>query len=658
MRFSSRFHSTLVPALALLGARAVAQPAAPSGRDTTALGAVVVTATRVPVATSTATVTVLSGADLRARGVTRVSDALREVPGMHIVQSGSSGGATSLFLRGGQSNYTKVLIDGVPANLPGGSYDLAFLTTDNVERIEIVRGPASVLYGSDAVSGVIQIFTRRGSGPATATASARGGTYGTFDGDAGVAGGSARAGYSAEVAHHASAGVLPDFNDFRNTVVSALVRGRPDDRTDARLTARYSDGVFHYPTDGSGVVVPFQQARRLDRRLTVGLDAGRFFTSRVEGRVALADNEVRGRSVDDPTAADDTLRFYSRTTTTDRRRSGDMRLNVYVTPSNVLTGGAELSQQRELSDGTSQFQRFDPSATHFDERRQNAAYYAQWVGTASDALSYTASGRIDDNNRFGTFATYRLGLGYTLPSGTRVRGAVGTSFKEPLFSEQFNTSFTTGNLDLEPERAGTWEAAIEQSFLGGRGRLGATYFDQRFRNLIQYRSTPQGSPAGPNYFNVADARANGLELEGSLAAVAGTTVRAAYTYLHTRVNDAGFGASGTFVLGERLLRRPAHTASVTLLRSFASRASASATVQYVGERDDRDFAAFPANSVILGGYATLDAAADVRLFQAGHGGAVALTARVENALDRRYAGVFDFAAPGRTVLVGARLGGR
>ncbi|AHG90671.1 TonB-dependent receptor [Gemmatirosa kalamazoonensis] len=653
-----RSFATLVPALALLGARAAAQPPAPNGRDTTSLGPVVVTATRVPVAASTSSVTVLSGADLRARGVTRVADALREVPGMHLVQSGSFGGATSLFLRGGQSNYTKVLIDGVPANLPGGSYDLAFLTTDNVERIEIVRGPASVLYGSDAVSGVIQIFTRRGVGPATPTASARGGTYGTFDGDVGVAGGSARAGYSVGIAHHASSGLLPENNEFRNSVASALVRVRPDDRSDARLSARYSDGTFHYPTSGSGAVVPFQHARRGDRRLTVGLDAGRFLASRVEGRVALTDNETRGRSVDDPTAPADTQRFYSRSTSADVRRSGDARVNVYVTPADVFTAGIELSRQSEQSDGTSQFQRFAPSSTHFDERRANTAYYAQWVGRAGAALSYTASGRIDDNDRFGTFGTYRVGAGYALPAGTRLRAAVGTSFKEPLFSEQFTTSFTTGNPDLAPERATTWEAAVEQSLAGGRATLGATYFDQRFRNLVQYRATPTGSPAGPNYFNVASARANGVELEASVADVAGATVRAAYTYLHTRVDDAGFGASGTFVLGERLLRRPTRTASLTALRPFGRRVSAGATLNYVGARDDRDFASFPATAVVLGGYATLDASLDVRLLDAGPRAPVALTARVENALDRRYEGVFNFAAPGRTVLVGVRLGGR
>jgi vitamin B12 transporter len=318
----------------------------------------------------------------------------------------------------------------------------------------------------------------------------------------------------------------------------------------------------------------------------------------------------------------------------------------------------ELSRQRELSDGTSQFQRFAPNSTHFDERRRNAAYYAQWLGHAVGKLSYSASARLDDNDRFGTFGTYRVGAGYTLPTGTRLRAAAGTSFKEPLFSEQFTTSFTVGNPDLKPERAGTWEAAVEQTLPGGRVTIGATYFDQRFRNLVQYRATPRGSPAGPNYFNVAVARANGVEIEAAASNVAGATVRTAYTYLHSRVDDAGYGAGGTFVLGERLLRRPTHTGSLSAARAFGARASASATVTYVGERDDRDFGAFPATAVVLGGYATVDASADVRVLDAGSRAPLALTLRVENALDRPYEAVRNFPAPGRTVLVGLRLGGR
>src|SRR5213592_3299122 len=126
---------------------------------------VVVTATRVAVPAVTAAATVLEGDELRARGVEYVLDALREAPGAALVQTGSFGGLASLYLRGGNDNFVRVLIDGVPVNDPGGAFDFANLTTENVDRIEIVRGPASVLYGSDAVTGVVQIFTRRGGGP-------------------------------------------------------------------------------------------------------------------------------------------------------------------------------------------------------------------------------------------------------------------------------------------------------------------------------------------------------------------------------------------------------------------------------------------------------------------------------------------------------------
>ena len=134
--------------------------------DTARTAPVIVTATRLPLNQSTlpVAVTVITGEELRLRGVTSMADALADVTSAYIAQSGSQGGTTSLFLRGGESKYVKVLIDGVPANEPGGSYDFASLTTDNVERIEIVRGPASVIYGADAVAGVVHVITRRGVG--------------------------------------------------------------------------------------------------------------------------------------------------------------------------------------------------------------------------------------------------------------------------------------------------------------------------------------------------------------------------------------------------------------------------------------------------------------------------------------------------------------
>src|SRR3954462_1202670 len=174
--------SFALAAVAVLDSRTSAGQSA----DTTRLGTVVISASEVPrpAASLWQAVTVLSGNDLRARGITRVSDALREVPGATLVQSGSYGAITSLFLRGGESRYTKVLIDGVAVNAPGGSFDFSHLTTDNIDRIEIVRGPASVLYGADAVTGIVQIFTRRGTASKTLSLGARGGTYNSLDADA------------------------------------------------------------------------------------------------------------------------------------------------------------------------------------------------------------------------------------------------------------------------------------------------------------------------------------------------------------------------------------------------------------------------------------------------------------------------------------------
>ena len=175
-------------AVATVGLTAAA--AAQETQDTIRLKDVTVTATRVPVSAGAlaSSITVLHGEELQARGIRNVSDALRTVPGLYVVENGSFGAATSLFLRGGESDYVKVLIDGVAVNQPGGAFNFANLTVTNIERIEILRGPASVLYGSDATVGVVQIFTKRGDGPFRVSAGSRAGTYGSFGFDMDVSG--------------------------------------------------------------------------------------------------------------------------------------------------------------------------------------------------------------------------------------------------------------------------------------------------------------------------------------------------------------------------------------------------------------------------------------------------------------------------------------
>src|SRR5207247_7126205 len=223
--------------------------AAQQPQDTVVLKPVVVTATRVPVAADLggSAVTVLRGVDLVAQGVRTVADALETVPGVDIVETGSVGGQTSLFMRGGESDYVKVLLDGVPLNQAGGGIDLAHLTTDNVDRIEVVRGPVSVLYGSDAMTGVVQIFTRTGAGRTRIGADLQAGTYSSLDGALDVAGGTTSLGSAARVSRFPSDRLYSYHDQCRNTVVNARPPGRPGARHGVGLRCGYGRALHSLP---------------------------------------------------------------------------------------------------------------------------------------------------------------------------------------------------------------------------------------------------------------------------------------------------------------------------------------------------------------------------------------------------------------------------
>jgi vitamin B12 transporter len=638
----------LVPAVAFAATTLRAQ----EPRDTVQLPELVVTATRLPMplASTTAAVTVISGDALRAHGITTVADALRTVNGAAVVETGPLGSTTSLFLRGGESNMVRVLLDGVPLNAPGGAVDLANLTTDDVERIEIVRGPASVLYGSDAVAGVVQIFTRGGRGGPHWEAGARGGSLGSRSADLSLATGGRAADASLAVSHRTTDGLYAFNNAYRDDVVSASAGLAPEGRTLARLSLRYTNALYRYPTDGSGNVVYHHQFQT-SSGVVASLDAGRYVAPRLEARLLLGLTENTGRQDQQPNSPADTLGYYA-FWSADRvsRRSADARLNWHLAPATVLTGGAALETEAERSSNVSQSQ-WGPSAGSLVVSRWNRAYYAQAVTGAGPHLSLTAGLRVDDNAAFGGFVTFRGGVAWRV-GGTRVRAAVGTAFKEPGFLDNYGTGYVTGNPSLKPERSRSWDVGVEQRV--GRGSFSATWFDQRFRDLIQYTFAPP-TPTAPNYYNVAAANAYGLELEARAALLPSLDLTARYTYTHTASADSGFDGA-TFAQGRRLIRRPTGAASLDLSYRFRERGSASVTAQFVGDRDDEDFSTFPGTRVTLPAYLRLDVAGEWTLLSGG-GQRLAASLRVENLLDARYEQVLHFPARRRALFVGLRAGG-
>jgi vitamin B12 transporter len=306
-----------------------------------------------------------------------------------------------------------------------------------------------------------------------------------------------------------------------------------------------------------------------------------------------------------------------------------------------FAGGSFEAQRQGIADAT--------------EDRDNWGMYAQASALPVSRLQLTASGRMDDNERFGTFWTWRAAALVFASPTTRLRASAGSGFKEPSFFENFDTPFSIGNPDLRPERTVSYEAGIEQDLFRGVARIGVTGFVQHFRDLIQYTFvTPE--PGGPNYFNVASADANGLEavLQAGTAAVRGTL---SYTHLWTEVTDAGFdaGDAAAFVEGERLLRRPDDAVSALVETTVAERVRLGATVTWSGPRDDIRFGQFPEPNqrVELPSYTTVDLSSVVTVLPAARGRfGLDLTARVENLFDEEYEQSSGYPARGRGVFVG------
>ncbi len=617
------------------------------------LAPTIITATRLPTPLSaqTATVTVLDAQQLRAEGVTHVGDALRRVPGIAMARSSGIGSQHTLFLRGGQGNYVRVLVDGVAINEPGGTLDLGRLTLDDVERIEVLRGPASVLYGSEAVTGVVQIITRRGRGPARLRSELGGGSFGTQRGSLGASGALGRLGWTVQGDRHAMDGVLAFNNAYRNDGVSAALDLAADARTDIRFTGRFNNSMYEYPTGSAGQLED-RNAERTENRVLAGLDVARRWTDRIETRAQYTWMDLLPRTNDGPDTPGDTLGFYGyQARGAVKRRMADLRTTIRVGAAQFVTVGAEWARDQERTTSVSLSQWGDfPDALR--AARENRAAYAQWLGERGRA-SYTIGARLDENSAFGTFQTARVGAGWRVSDALRVRSSAGTAFKAPNFFENFAGGFTVGNPDLKPEESQSADLGVDVT-LGAATRLSVTGFAQRFRNLIQYNgAVPFGSP---NYENIVAANAGGVELALELPELLGVAPTLGHTWTDTRVATAGFDTtrSATFVAGGRLLRRPAHVTTLQLRRSLASRGSVSAVIVHTGEREDRDFGTWPAGVVTLQAFTTVDLAAELRLPSA-LGTQARLVLRADNATDERYTQIAGFQSPGRILYAGLRL---
>lgn len=655
--------------LCLAGASAPAVAVAQQG-DTMAVQAqtrvdpIVVTATRVPtlLSASTQAVTVLSGDELRARGVTTVAAALREVPGAAVVQSGSYGGVTSLFLRGGESRYTKVLIDGVPVNTAGGMFFFENLTLDNVDRIEIVRGPGSAIYGADAMTGVIQIFTKRGSGPPTWDASARTGAYGSRDADASLHGGNTLARYSLGGGVHRTDGIYSFNNNYFNGTLSGAATLTPDAHTTIDILSRYTGAEFHYPTDYTGAPND-SNSYTVQHRLVVGLDAARTISRYLTLHLIGADNDVRdlAKDVTHGTQGGAPVTTQEWDPTTGYNRLGELRaVSPLGTFGTVTLGGMYEQEYQRMVNNSLTNPGGTVSTTSVENTRITHGYYAAVQGTPVQRMTYDASVRHDNHSDYKNVTTYHAGVNVAVLPETHVRASYGTAFNAPAFYESQGSVYNSPNPSLQPEQARTVDVAVEQTLLAGHLRASVGAFDQHFSQLIQYVDAVTSGPPNytvitPAYYdNITEARAKGYEGELYVLLPYGFTTDASYTQTIARVYKVPPSYAGSQTAGQELLRRPSHSGHLNVAYARPGVASAAVTTLYVGKRLDEDFSQYPSPTVVLPAYVRADLSASVDLLHLASR-SVALTGRLENVLNRQYQEVLHFRTPGRALFVGASV---
>jgi outer membrane cobalamin receptor len=366
-----------------------------------------------------------------------------------------------------------------------------------------------------------------------------------------------------------------------------------------------------------------------------------------------------------PDSPGDTGGYYYTTADRSRRRSGDVRVNLDLPRDARLTIGGQIERQWQESGTRSNF-----GDNAFTATRRTSGAYAQLL-LAPAPYTVTLGGRYEHNEQFGDFVTYRAAASAQVREGTRLRGSLGTAFREPTFLENFGGAFVIGNPALEPEHTLSADLGIEQD-VGSRGTIGVTWFANSFRDLIDYRY----SATEPNYFNLARTRSAGAEVEGRVQLPAGFSADAAFTYLETRVVDPGTSTAVTalFAPGARLLRRPMHTLNAGISWRAAG-GGLGLRASRVGTREDNYFAPdFSVQHVTLPAYVRADLSAEISVLRASNtrrGNATA-TLRVENVFDRRYSEISGFnhdfsrtddaslrqtgyRAPGRRALVGVRL---
>ena len=612
---------------------ALMAPRAAHAQEPKRVDPVVVTATPVetPAEQLGASVSVVNGEDFQTYHYPTVDEALRSVPGVEIRRSGAYGKTTSVTIRGANANQVQVLVDGLRVKSPTlGQVDLSDISPDLIERIEVIRGAQSTLYGADAIGGVINIITRKGKGgPFQATVQQEVGNYDTLVSRATVYGAWKILNYALSASHFESNGQFQNDETDANAISARIGATLPWNST--------LDFVFRYNKNDIGVPVKgvfpgpqpinpiINRNARSQSETTIFSLEGK--TRPVEwwetrGRLARYENSAGFQDPVDP-GVDFDFATFSQVNV--ERREAEWVNSFFI--GKWSTSSVGLEHRREIGESHNTFRAVSETQSVFFE--QQLRFF--------ERLFLTGGFRVEDNSVFGTTTTERGSLAFLIKeTGTRLRGSAGTGFRAPTFNDLFFPGF--GNPDLQPEKSLSYDFGVDQKLWNNRIRLGLTYFQNNFRNLIACCTPLPTAPFG-GPFNVGRARSAGIEFTSEVDVLPNLIASLNYTYTD----------SENLATDRPLPREPRHRWNIGLTWEPISKLSLFTQVHVVSEQ----FEQF--GEVYNSGYTRVDVGGTWRILErTGWLQKLELTARIQNLLNEGYAEVRGFPALGVNALVGLR----
>jgi vitamin B12 transporter len=585
------------------------------------VGEVVVTAAKIEEAIeeTTSDVIVIKSEDIKKMNTQFVSDVLKGISELNIVQNGGAGKQAAVILRGGNTEHTIVMIDGVKVkSTTTGTFDFSGLNVDDIERIEIVKGPQSTIYGSEAMAGVVNIITKKGKGAPKIAASFEAGSYGTYKPSATVSGGFKGLDYRLTATYFNSDGISSakkgtENDGYENASISGKLGFKPTDKTDIELSGRYYYDRSELDAFGSDDLNYVQHG---NHHMLSG-----------KGKLYLFDIWEQVLSL---STVEDSLKYRDPDTSWNNAdiitemNTVDWQNNLYISEAYTLTLGAEFREESGENKGV------------FDESVNNKALYLNnKAKLLNDDLVLNAGLRMDDHETFGEETTWRVGAVYNVkPASLTIKTSYGTGFRAPTLNELFYNDpwGSSGNLNLRPEKSSSWEIGIEKEIVKDRASLSLTYFDQKYDDLIDWVEAPPGSWLySPQ--NISKAEVKGFEAGASAKVTDDVTVRSSYTYLDTEDKETG----------ERLRRRPEDKVSISAEYS-GEPVTLFAKYIFVGKVLES------ASVGDLGSYSLVNLSGTYK-FKKG----ISLFARVENLLDEDYETAGGYNTPGLSAYAGVKF---